>query len=171
MLLGEIRPEGFELYMDWTYDNTLETATASDTPMTRLIRLYLVGEKLEDDELRRRSVERLSLPIRNCFLCKSWFYIDERHPRSSRTSKDTMIKKMSEVWDNVGSVWPETNPESLLGKRVVDATIAKASEADFGGRLGSFPQDFKDEVLMKLILQPSKTDENDAFCKKTSDYY
>lgn len=67
-------------------------------------------------------------------------------------------------------MWAETHPESLLRKWVVDATITGASEADFGRRLASFPQEFKDEVLMELIQQKPRADDG-AFCKKTTEHF
>lgn len=59
MLLSKIRPEDFQLYVDWTYDNTLEAATASDTPVTRLLRLYLLGKQLGDNVLCLESMDQL----------------------------------------------------------------------------------------------------------------
>lgn len=157
MLLSETRPADFNLYVDWAYERILDTATTSNTPMTGLIRLCMLGEQLEDEVLCEKAMQQLSSRLCNCDMC---FLFAE--------SNNT--KSMCEVWDNVEVIWAETRAKSMLRRWLVDVTIAKGRAVDFEGRLGRFLQEFKDEVLIKLIQQTPRIDRS-TFCGKTSEYF
>lgn len=150
MLLSEIRPADFELYVDWAYEKTLDTATTSNAPMTGLIRLYMLGEQLEDEVLCQKAMQQLSSRLCNCDMCILF-----------AESNDT--QRMCEVWDNVEVIWAETKAESMLRRWLVDVTIAKGREVDFEGRLGRFLQEFKDEILMNFMRQTPRFVQ-DNFC-------
>lgn len=71
--------------------------------------------------------------------------------------------------DNVEVIWAETKAGSMLRDWLVDVTIAKAYEADFKSRLERFPQESKDEILMKFMQQSSRSVRDDL-CAKVPDY-
>jgi hypothetical protein len=134
--LPEVQPNVFQVYIDWTYTDTLvpgaaATFTSTNEPSCRgLVDLYLLGDVLDDVKLRNKAMQLLSAQVAA--------YAQPNH------------KTICHIWRN-------TPPNSLLRKWTVDIKISNASRKLFVEHAEHYPAEFMLQVATTLLQQTKPT--------------
>lgn len=133
--LPEVEAEAFQSYVNWAYsDNVVAESTLGEN-IEMMIKLYLLGDKLEDIKLRNKALKALH----------SHATIDKLHPG----------------YGNIKVIWAATPPNSLLRKWVLDVTILRLCREHFEKRLADYPSEFVRELALKSLQQIPVVTEKD----------
>jgi hypothetical protein len=62
--LPEVEPDIFQMYADWVYSNVVAPAYPSRAGTRSLIKLYLLGDFLDDIKLRTKTMELLVASVK-----------------------------------------------------------------------------------------------------------
>jgi len=123
----------FQVYCNWIYSSELQepTCTApSDTAdknaeRESLIKLYLLGDSLDDVALRNQT---------NVMLFKAM--------RNQRKLLNTELTRL---------VWDSTVPKSSMRRMVVDVFVSRHSSAQFAELVSGYPTEFVQEVAVAAM--------------------
>jgi hypothetical protein len=120
--LPEIKPDTFQLYTDWAYNNVVPPADPSTRP---LIELYLIGDFLDDVRLRNTTMELLveSVKTHNTF------------PRA----------------DSIKLICDHTTANSPIRAWILDVAAKYYDRASFAEHAVIFPADFVLQVALRLL--------------------
>jgi hypothetical protein len=130
--LPEVKLELFQVYIDWTYTNTLifgavVKLTTSNKPSCRgLVDMYLLGDVLDDVKLRNKAMQLLST--------------------HATTNQQPSNKTMRHIWRN-------TPTNSILRKWTVDITILKLNRKCFAKSAEELPAEFTFQIATRLFQQ------------------
>ena len=110
---------------------------------TTLIKIHLLGDVLDDIELRNQSMQKL---------------VD-------------LFKKTPPVmeFETTRLVFEQTKSQSLLRKWLIDMFVLRHNRDDFAKHVGAFPAELVQQVAV-ISMQQTKTISMEAFLEKTSDY-
>jgi hypothetical protein len=126
--LPEVEPDIFQTYADWAYSNVV-TPVHSSTKS--LIKLYLIGDFLDDLRLRIKTMELLVASVKSI----------ETFPK---------VNAIKMIWDN-------TTANSLLRSWILDLAIRYYDRASFAKHAERFrfPADFVLQVTLKILPEQS----------------
>lgn len=126
------------------HTGNLATATTSQNATYSLIRLHLLGDVLDDIELRNQAIRDLAVEAR----------------------EDCSSPSVS----SINLVYGQTTPQSPLRKWIVDETVFRSCREGFAEGLGDYPAEFMQQVALRA-LQQTKVITANAFLKRTSEYF
>jgi hypothetical protein len=131
--LPEVEPETFQRYIDWTYRDALTYCDTLDTEneirAAMVIRLYLLGDLLDDAKLRNKTMKALMRHVT----------IDLLHPSAITATV----------------IWEKTTTGSLLRKLVVDSTVMILESRAFEEHIEEWPAGLVQQVAVRLKHQTS----------------
>jgi hypothetical protein len=133
--LPEVQPNIFQAYVDWTYTGKLRlgaaaTFTIAKEPSCRgIVELYLLGDVLDNVELRNKAMKLLSAHV-------------TVYPQPS--------------FQTIDRIWKNTPTNSVLRNWVVDFTILGSSREYFAKHAEDYPADFMSRVATRLLQQTEK---------------
>lgn len=110
-------PATFQMYMDALYGRLVYDKEASSKP---LIKLYLLGDFLDDVKLRNRAMELLQL------------------------------QKCCPSHNTIAFVWANTVPGSLIRNWITDVVIPKLNHPHFAKFIAAYPTEFVQHVAVSL---------------------
>jgi hypothetical protein len=125
--LPEVEPEVFQRYVDWTYRDALVADTAIGDAVTISLKLYLLGDLLDDVRLRNKTTKALMRHVTTDLL----------HPNAPEAQL----------------IWEKTTPSSLIRKLVVDGTVLRLSAKTFAEHIGEWPAGLVQQVAISLKNQ------------------
>jgi hypothetical protein len=137
--LPEVEVATFQSYCRWIYADDLLTSTCAaassksekHAEQTSFIKLYLLGDTLDDVELRTKATSRLFAVMRSHDLIPSV--------------------------PNLNLIYEATPSGSLLRKMVVDVFVARVDRGLFKMYAGSSPADFGKEVTAAALEAAPKS--------------
>jgi hypothetical protein len=131
--LPEAEAATFKVYSTWIYSGDIEEDACTPTSdkrdrfaaQTSLIKLYLLGDTLDDIQLRNRTIRMLS----------------------------TSVKRLDAIpgISNVDQIWESTVSGSLLRKMIIDLFIWIADHSYFVKSIHRFPASFVQEVAVASL--------------------
>ena len=139
--LPTVRPSVFDMYMDWIYLG--EIARNVTTQLTaQLIELYLLGDMLNDTNLRNETIAAF-----------------QAHSYKTRATPSS---------SHIHRIWANTTEKSMLRKWAVDTILVRARRS-FANSISEFPPECVQQIALKLVQQPSNVSATD-FLAKTQEY-
>jgi hypothetical protein len=120
--LPEVGLDTFQMYTDWVYSDTIVPPEPSTTA---LIKLYLLGDFLDDVRLRNATMRLLVASV-----------------HTYKTSPRVV---------SIKSIWNNTAPNSLLRSWIVDVAARYYDKATFAEHAVTFPAEFVLQVALKLL--------------------
>lgn len=159
--LPEVDPQSFQKYLGWVYSGELDlsnfepTSISSSTfsdygygivmshdfhTVAKYIELYLLGDKLDDIDLRNKTMRTLVLDASTI-------------PH----------------WTTTHRVWSNTPETSSLRRMIVDREIARTGRKFLASNLTKYPTEFVEQVALSL-LQDTRTKDKKDFNEKLPSY-
>lgn len=131
--LPEVSAATFQTYCTWIYTNDIALGNCTpESPQeeiyaeeTSFIDLYLLGDKLDDIQLRNGTITML---------------IDF-------SVKHNIVISMT----NIALIWDSTPRGSLLRKLILDLTVTRCSREDFARHLPIAPPEYVQEVALAAL--------------------
>lgn len=139
--LPTARPCVFEMYLDWIYFGEI-ASKVTDWSMGPLINLYMLGDMLDDKDLRNNVIVALQ-------------------NGSYKARKITGTSHICHIWEN-------TKESSMLRKWALDAILLR-KRSSFEESAMKYPPDFVRQIAVKLMQQTPATRSAD-FLAKTREY-
>lgn len=122
ILLPQVQPDDFVIYCRWVYFNELPgSAGVQYSDLNWSFECYILGEQLDDLQLRNRAIAALSEG-----LCRLQPTLNP---------------------NNVSTFWARTIPGSIFRKLLVDYTLQSAFRGNVVKELTTWPSEFVQEVL------------------------
>lgn len=135
--LPEVQPDVFKAYCGWLYSGrcpeplcTEDSDTAQQaSEINRLIDLHLLGETLDDIQLRNRSITVLFQSMRN----------------------QNLVAHHS----HVKLVWESTLPHSQLRKMLVHVIVSRLDDKIFAKSVTQYPPEFVQDIAVTFMTAQS----------------
>jgi hypothetical protein len=141
--LPEVETMVFQRYVDWVYGDILVHGEDMDENMRELVKLYLLGDKLEDVKLRNRAIKGLG----------SYCYIDRQLPGP----------------ESIELIWRSSTPSSPLRKWIIDSMMIRYSREAVKEHLTEWPAELMQQIAWKF-MQQTPTQSDKAFQAKLPEY-
>lgn len=139
--LPKLRPSVFDMYMDWTYFGEI-ASNVTGSVTGGLISLYVLGDMLDDRDLRNKVMEALQVKF---------------HKKRASPSPGHLL------W-----AWKNTTEGSMLRKWAMDVVILR-SRKHFAKHASEYPPEFVQQIAVKLVQQTTRISATD-FLAKTQEY-
>lgn len=141
--LPEANPEAFQAYVVWVYTGRVIINKADDvSEINQTIRLYLLGDVLDDRSLRNEAMRAL---VR----------------QNGKWKVQPSVELIQEIWDS-------TTSGSRLRKMIVDLIIMRRSRDNMTG-IADFPKDILHELTSSLLKRVD-TQSHTAFASGLDGY-
>lgn len=142
--LPSVEPGVFQRYLDWAYGDVVVSQATLQDNLEMSVKLYLLGDTLEDVRLRNKVLRALN----------SYSSIDKLQPgpKSHRL------------------IWDSTPPSSPLRRWAIDAAILRVRRENFERNLSSYPMGFVRQVALKKLMQQKPTVAVKTFQAKLPEY-
>jgi hypothetical protein len=125
--LPDVETMVFQRYVDWAYCDILVSGQDISETVALSIKLYLLGDKLDDVKLRNKIMKAL-------------------------TSYSVSERILPGI-ESVKLIWSNTTPSSPLRKWIIDGKILNGSRGKFEENLTNHPTELLQQLALKLMQQ------------------
>jgi hypothetical protein len=125
--LPEIETMVFQRYVEWVYGDILVHGEDMGENMREMVKLYLLGDELDDVKLRNKVLKALS------------------HYRSA----DRLLPGLG----SIDFIWSRTTPSSPLRMWIIDGMMMKYPRPWIEDNLAKYPAELMQQIALKFIQQ------------------
>jgi hypothetical protein len=141
--LPEVEPDIFQMYADWAYSNVVTPAYPLRAETRSLVKLFLLGDFLDDIRLRIKTMELLVASVKT-------------------------VNTFPSV-DSIALIWNNTTAESLLRTWMLDIVAKYSDQAAFARWTDKLPAGFVLQVALKFLPE-QRCDIDPSFMTNASKY-
>jgi hypothetical protein len=126
--LPDVEPKIFGRYVDWAYgDVFVAEEKGGRAIIATVIKLYLVGDVLEDVKLRNKAIRALT--------------------------SYAVIENVSVNCSDINLIWDRTTPTSSLRRWVLENQVLRLNRLHFEQLLEKYPAEYLQQLALKLMQQ------------------